>query len=170
MPRFFRIELQMGSHPLDDQTRKLRSSMGALALVETPNHGSLSIDGGYSPGTSDGTLTLRQRGIPLDGQGVLNIEAGVVDQSLLPLNRVPTRVAIPSSTLRGLSVEWLTPSDGSQLLLSSGTPGRLEPTPGSGFFRSQADGIASVHSGALEHPMAWTYPCSMSGGARWMTL
>jgi len=94
----------------------------------------LSIDGRYSPGTSDGTLTLRQRGIPLDGQGVLNIEAGVVDQSLLPLNRVPTRVAIPSSTLRGLSVEWLTPSDGSQLLLSSGTPGRLEPTPGSGFF------------------------------------
>lgn len=134
-PRYLRTEIRLGTRPFVGDNSGARASFSAFGLVDTPNHGSLSFDGHYSADNRDGTLTVRQRGLPLAGGSLLNLEAGVVDQALPALNRTPSRVAVPSSTLRGASVEWLSPVQGLQWVASTGQPGRLESLPASGFSR-----------------------------------
>ncbi|TNF59956.1 MAG: hypothetical protein EP306_09775 [Burkholderiales bacterium] len=132
-PRFLRTEVRLGTRPFVEDDNELRASFSAFGLVETRNHGSLSFDGTYSEDSRDGTLTLRQRGLPLAGGHTVNLEAGIIDQPLPSLNRLPSRVAVPSSTLRGVGAEWLSPAQGLQWVLSTGQPGRLESLPDGGF-------------------------------------
>ena len=63
-PRFLRLETRLGTQPFDE-SRRARIGYGIYGLLETPNHGAISIDGTYTPRDSSGTLTLRQRGLPL---------------------------------------------------------------------------------------------------------
>jgi hypothetical protein len=135
LPRFLRAELRLGTRPFTTDDRRVRASVSAFGLLETPNHGSLSFDGTYAEDNRDGTLTVRQRGLPLAGGSLLNLEAGIVDQALPSLNRTPSRVSVPSSTLRGASAEWISPAQGLQWVASTGQPGRLETLPASGFSR-----------------------------------
>lgn len=135
LPRFFRLETRVGTRPFAASDASPRAGFSAFGLVETPNHGALSFEGSYSGDNRDGTLTVRQRGLPLPGGSSMNLEAGIVEQPLPSLNRAPTRVVVPSSTLRGANVEWLSPAQGLQWVASTGQPGRLESLPSSGFSR-----------------------------------
>ncbi|MGE0098907.1 MAG: hypothetical protein AB7S86_11225 [Hydrogenophaga sp.] len=131
-PRFLRLESRLGSQPFDPSHR-LRIGYGIYGLLETPNHGTLSIDGGYAPHDSSGSITLRQRAMPLAGGWVANHEIGVINPAAPGITRLPTRIFVPSAIVQGLSAEWENPARGVQLLASTGEPGQLDFLPSSGF-------------------------------------
>ncbi len=136
LPRFLRLETRLGSQPFD-QAQSTRIGYGIYGLLETPNHGTLSIDGTYAPRDSSGTLTLRQRAMPLDGGWLVSNELGVINAPSADVTRLPSRVYVPSAILRGLSTEWQNAGQGMQLQASTGEPGRLDFLPASGFRRLQ---------------------------------
>ena len=133
-PRFLRLETRLGTQPFD-QTQSTRIGYGIYGLLETPNHGTLSVDGTYAPRDSSGTLTLRQRAMPLDGGWLTSNEVGVISASAPDIIRLPSRIYLPSAILQGLSTEWENPERGLQLQASTGAPGRLDFLPASGFRR-----------------------------------
>jgi hypothetical protein len=132
LPRFLRLETRLGTEPFD-QTRATRIGYGIYGLLETPNHGTLSIDGTYAPRGSDGTLTLRQRGMPLEGGWLVSNEVGVINSPAPDVTRLPSRVYLPSTILQGVSTEWGHSGRGLQLQASTGEPGQLAFLPASGF-------------------------------------
>ena len=131
-PRFLRLETRLGTQPFD-QTQSTRIGHGIYGLLDTPNHGTLSIDGTYAPRDSSGTLTLRQRAMPLDGGWFTSNELGVINAPAPDITRLPARIYLPSAILQGLSTEWENPEQGLQLQASTGAPGRLDFLPASGF-------------------------------------
>lgn len=131
-PRFLRLETRLGTQPFD-QARKTRLGYGIYGLLETPNHGTLSIDGTYAPGDSSGTLTLRQRAMPLSGGWLMSNELGVINPPAPGILRLPARIYLPSTIVQGLSTEWENPGSGLQLQASTGEPGRLDFLPANGF-------------------------------------
>jgi hypothetical protein len=133
-PRFLRLETRLGTQPFD-QARKTRIGYGIYGLLETPNHGTLSIDGTYAPSDSSGTLTLRQRAMPLAGGWLASNELGVINSPAPGIMRLPSRVFVPSAILQGISTEWENPGHGVQLQAATGEPGRLDFLPASGFRR-----------------------------------
>jgi hypothetical protein len=132
LPRFLRLETRLGTQPFELE-RKTRLGFAAFGLLETPNHGALSLDGSYTPSTSRGTLTLRQRGLPWAGGWLANHEAGVINTLAPDITRRPSRVFVPSSILQGASAEWENAGHGLQLQAATGQPGRLEGLPTNGF-------------------------------------
>lgn len=133
-PRFLRLETRLGTQPFD-QSRKTRIGYGIYGLLETPNHGTLSIDGTYAPSDSSGTLTLRQRSMPLASGWLASNELGVINSPAPGIMRLPSRVFVPSAILQGVSTEWENPGRGVQLQAATGEPGRLDFLPASGFRR-----------------------------------
>lgn len=131
-PRFLRLETRLGTQPFD-QTQSSRIGYGIYGLIETPNHGTLSVDGTYAPRDGSGTLTLRQRGMPLDGGWLTSNELGVITAPGPDITRLPARIYLPSAILQGLSTELENPEQGLQLQASTGEPGRLDFLPASGF-------------------------------------
>ena len=131
-PRFLRLETRLGSQPFD-QTQSTRVGYGIYGLLETPNHGTLSVDGTYAPRGSSGTLTLRQRGMPVEGGWLTSNELGVISTPGPDITRLPARIYLPSAILQGLSTEWQHPEQGLQLQASTGEPGRLDFLPANGF-------------------------------------
>lgn len=132
LPRFLRLETRLGTEPFD-QTHAIRIGYGIYGLVETPNHGTLSIDGTYAPRGSSGTLTLRQRAMPLEGGWLVSNEVGVINSPAPDMTRLPSRVYLPSTILQGLGTEWGNPGRGMQLQAATGEPGQLAFLPASGF-------------------------------------
>jgi hypothetical protein len=133
-PRFLRLETRLGTQPFD-QTRKTRLGYGIYGLLETPNHGTLSMDGTYAPRDSSGTLTLRQRAMPLANGWLMSNELGVINPPTPDILRLPARIYLPSAVLQGASTEWENPGSGVQLQAATGEPGRLDFLPASGFRR-----------------------------------
>ncbi|MDR7095259.1 carboxypeptidase-like regulatory domain-containing protein [Hydrogenophaga laconesensis] len=131
-PRFLRLETRLGTQPFD-QSRRTRIGYGIYGLLETPNHGTLSIDGTYAPSDSSGTLTLRQRAMPLSGGWLTSNELGVINPPVPGIMRLPARIYLPSTIMQGLSTEWENPGRGVQLQASMGEPGRLGFLPANGF-------------------------------------
>ena len=131
-PRFLRLETRLGNQPFD-QERRARIGYGVYGLLETPNHGTLSIDGTYAPSDSSGTLTLRQRDMPLAGGWLTNNELGVINPPAPGILRLPGRIYLPSTIMQGISTEWVNPGRGVQLHASTGEPGRLGFMPANGF-------------------------------------
>lgn len=162
-PRYLRLEARLGTEPFDAR-RRSRLGYAVYGLLETPNHGALSLDGLHSPHSGRGTLTLRQRDLPL-GQGwTANHEAGVINSPLPPISRLPSRVYLPSALLQGLAGEWVR-GDG-QLLwhAASGEPGRLEGQPSS-TWRST---VGLRHSLGLQwRPAAPATPAEPADGHGW---
>lgn len=142
LPRFLRLETRLGTQPFEAE-RKTRIGHAVFALVETPNHGTLSADGSYAPHTRRGTLTLRQRGLPWDGGWLANHELGVINTLAPTITRLPSRIFVPSAIVQGASAEWENTGQGLQLQAATGQPGRLEGLPTSGF-RSLAGRRSSV--------------------------
>src|SRR3990167_542066 len=131
-PRFLRLETRLGTQPFDTE-RKTQTAFAVYGLLDPPNHGALSLDGSLSPRESRGTLTLRQRGLPLASGWIGNHEAGGITAPAPGIPRLPSRVYLPSATLRGLAGEWLSPASGLTLQAGSGEPGQIESLPASGF-------------------------------------
>lgn len=131
-PRFLRLEARLASSPFDN-SGSARLGFGGYGQLETPNHGALSFDGQYTPRSRGGTLTLRQRGLPMGGGWLGNHELGVITAPAPALTRLPSRVYVPSGYLRGVSGEWENSARGLQLQLGSGEPGRLAILPDTRF-------------------------------------
>lgn len=132
LPRFLRLETRLGTQPFDDR-RRTRLGFAAFALVETPNHGTLSLDASASPHDGRGSLTLRQRGMPWAGGWLADHELGVITTPAPDITRLPSRVFVPSSLIEGVGAEWNNAARGLQLKAATGTPGRLEGLPTSAF-------------------------------------
>ncbi|MGS5089514.1 SdrD B-like domain-containing protein [Hydrogenophaga sp. A37] len=131
-PRFLRLETRLGTPAFDDD-REARLAYAIYGLIETPNHGVLSIDGSVTPGESQSSLTVRQRELPLPGGWVGHHELGVINAPLNAVARLPSRVQVPSSNLLGLRGEWEHAASGVSLLAANGEPGQLTSLPASGF-------------------------------------
>ena len=134
LPRFLRLETRLGTQPFDLQ-RKTRAGFALFGLVETPNHGTLSLDGSLDPHQRRGSLTLRQRGMPWAGGWLANHELGVINTPAPDITRLPSRVFVPSTLIQGAAAEWNNPGHGLQLQASTGTPGLLQSLPSSTFER-----------------------------------
>lgn len=132
MPRFLRLETRLGTQPFD-QTQSTRIGYGIYGLLETLNHGTLSIDGTYAPRGNNGTLTLRQAAMPLADGWLINNELGVINAPAPDITRLPARIYLPSAILQGLSSELVNPERGLQLQAATGEPGRLDFQPANGF-------------------------------------
>ena len=150
-PRFLRLETRLGTQPFNDRT--LSAGISAAAGVETPNHGVISIDANYAPDEASNAITLRQRDLPVNGGWQVNNEIGVTTPIAPGIMRLPSRVFVPSTFIRGGSTEWLNPGRNVQWLASSGEPGRHEGYPVSGF-RSLAGNITTV--GAQAGAGSWS--------------
>lgn len=153
-PRFLRLETRLGTEPFDASHRS-RIGYAVYGLLETPNHGSLTLDGSHSPYAGRGTITLRQRGLPLGSGWTGNHEAGILNSPLPPISRMPSRVYLPSALIQGLGGEWTRNDGGWQWQAATGEPGRLEGQPSS-VWRS---GVGRRHSASLQwQPEVQTTP------------
>lgn len=132
LPRFLRLETRLGTQPFEAD-RRARLGFAAYGLIETPNHGTLSLDASVDPREGRGALTLRQHGLPLDGGWLAHHELGVINTPAPAITRLPSRVFVPSSTVQGVAAEWNHAARGLQLQASTGQPGRLEGLPASSF-------------------------------------
>ena len=132
-PRLLRLETRLGNQAFD-QDRRARLAFALYGLIDTPNYGALSADGSWSPSKHSGTLTLRQRRLPLEGGWVADHEAGVIASPAVGLSRLPSRVYLPTTTLLGAAGEWSQAGQGLTFSAGSGQPGRLEGAPAAGFI------------------------------------
>ena len=131
-PRFLRLETRLGTEPFD-ASHRTRAGFAVYGLIDTPNHGSLSIDGGHSPHAGRGTLTLRQRALPLAGGWLAHHELGIINTPLPEIARRPSRVLLPTAIVQGIGGAWEQPATGWQIQASHGEPGRLDGQPTSVF-------------------------------------
>lgn len=127
-PRFLRLETRLGTEPFDN-SHDTRLGYAVYGLLETPSHGILSIDGNHSPHAGRGTLTLRQRDLPLGDAWRANHELGVINTPLPPLARLPSRVLLPSALVQGVGAEWTQATSGWRWQASHGEAGRLDGQP-----------------------------------------
>jgi len=150
-PRYLRLETRLGTQPFDD--RKLSAGVNAVATIETPNHGAITIDTGISPDDGSHLYTIRQRGLPIAGGWSVNNDLGVFTPLPPGILRLPSRIFLPSVYTRGAGTEWA--DEGSRTLVSasSGEPGRLSGYPVPGFV--PLDGLVSTVA-AQRSMGAWT--------------
>lgn len=161
--RQLRFETRLGQDTFNNQRQRRTLGVAIYGLIETPNHGVLSIDGQVAANPSGSTLTLRQRGLPMDGGWFVNNEIGVVGSLAPALNHSASRVYVPTYLLQGLSTEWLNPVDGLQLQASSGQPGRID-----GNVAGRFEGFAGVvHSAGLQMDQApWSFAARVADAHR----
>jgi hypothetical protein len=124
--RQMRFETRIGQDSFSSAQQRTTGGVALYGLIETPNYGVLSIDGqvGFSPGGS--SITLRQRGLALDGGWSVNNAVGVIGSLAPDLTRRPSRVYVPGYLLEGVETEWIQRGQGLQLQASTGQPGRID--------------------------------------------
>lgn len=124
--RQMRVETRIGQDSFSGDHQRATGGVSLYGLLETPNYGVLSIDtqGGFRP--SGGSLTLRQRGLPVEGGWSVNNAAGVIGSLAPDLAQGPSRVYVPGYLLEGVQTEWVQRSQGLQLQASTGRPGRID--------------------------------------------
>lgn len=171
-PRYLRMEGRAGTAPFDANQR-LSIGYGIYGLLETPNHGTLLIDGTYAPPNGGGTVTLRQRFMPLDGGWLTSNEMGVISPPVPDIARQPSRVFLPYSLQMGMSTSWENPGLGLQWMASLGEPGQLALQPASGFRKlpGQRMAIAGAWSpgdklNSQSPTMGWTFAVRHENGRR----
>ena len=130
-PRFLRLETRLGTQPYAGGERSL--GFAVSGVIETPNHGTLSVDGYFATDEHRSAVTLRQRELPMEGGWVANSEVGVITPTALPVMRLPSRLFVPSDFVRGAGTDWLNRDLGWQWQAATGTIGRLEGYPVAGF-------------------------------------
>lgn len=128
-----------------------RSTIRALAFsgyVETPHHGTASLQGNLIHSTSEadqvfgipatdvrfGTWRIDQRAMPLQGGWLADHSAGDINTLVPSLGRGLTRVFLPSAPMSGLGGRWLK-DDRQELNASAGRPGLFTGLDVSGFER-----------------------------------
>lgn len=126
--RQMRFETRLGHDAAGFGGRRVTRGVAASGLIETPNHGVLSADVNYADNPAGGSITVRQRGLRLNGGWTVNNELGTIATPAPALTRRPSRVFVPGQLIEGISTEWLNPGSGLQLQASSGQPGRIDGT------------------------------------------
>lgn len=129
--RYLRFETRLGTDPFNNN--RTAAGVALFGLVETPNHGVVSVDLSATGGAARPAWTLRQRGLPVNGGWRVNNEAGVVGTPTPSITRLPSRVYVPGSLIEGVATDWSHAGQGINLQASAGRPGRLEGAPSSGF-------------------------------------
>jgi hypothetical protein len=103
----------------------------AKSQWETASYGAWSLDasartGGSDPGTFEqgqgGVITLRQRGMPFDGNWQADNGLGDLNSPDIAMARLQPRFYLPTAPIQGLSTEWRGPS-GLQIVAGGGVPG-----------------------------------------------
>lgn len=153
-PRLLRVESRWrkGSYVDPGRTQQTQYLYG---LVETPNHGVLSIDGEIGPDRGLGSLTLRHSEMPLANGWWASHEAGLIYTPTVPLSRKPSRVYVPSAFMRGVKGEWLQRNDEFMAQASMGEPGWIDGIADNGFRGSGGRRLtAGLQWGALNAPLA----------------
>ncbi len=101
---------------------------------ETAAYGAWSLDAsartggsGLGPGEQGqgGTITLRERGMPFDGDWQTDNALGDINTPDIGLARLQARFYLPTTPMQGLTTEWRGP-DGLQLTAGGGVPGLYE--------------------------------------------
>lgn len=161
--RQLRFETRLGQNTFNNERQHRSVGVAIYGLIETPNHGVVSIDGQLASNPSGSTLTLRQRGLPLDGGWFANNEIGVVGSLAPALNQSASRVYVPTYLLQGISTEWLNPAEGLQLQASSGQPGRLD-----GSVVGRFEGFSGlVNSAGLQmNASPWSFAARVADARR----
>ncbi|MGO9513891.1 MAG: hypothetical protein ACLP2F_09655 [Steroidobacteraceae bacterium] len=107
----------------------MENGIVAKSLWETAGYGAWSLDasarlGGDSqtePGQG-GVVTLRQRGMPFDGDWLAENALGDLNSPDIGLARIQPRFYLPTGPMQGLTTEWHGPSD-LQIVAGGGVPG-----------------------------------------------
>jgi hypothetical protein len=103
----------------------------AKSQWDTAEYGAWSLDasartGGSGDNQSEtgqgGTITLRQRGMPFDGDWLADNALGDLNSPDIGLARLQPRFYLPTGPMQGLTTEWHGPSD-LQIVAGGGVPG-----------------------------------------------
>jgi hypothetical protein len=98
---------------------------------ETAAYGDWSLDASARTGGSEagpgeqgqgGVITLRQRGMPFDGDWQADNALGDLNSPDINLARIQPRFYLPTAPMQGLTTEWRGP-DGLQVVAGGGVPG-----------------------------------------------
>jgi len=102
----------------------------AKSQWETAAYGAWSLDASARTGGNDsqleggqgGVITLRQRGMPFDGDWLADNALGDLNAPDIGLARLQPRFYLPTGPMQGLTTEWHGPSD-LQIVAGGGVPG-----------------------------------------------
>jgi hypothetical protein len=121
----------LSSHGSGSNTNVSENGFIGKAQWETAAYGAWSLDASVRTGGSDqgpaeqgqgGVITLRQRGMPFDGNWQADNALGDVNSPDINLARTQARFYLPTGPVQGLTTEWRGPS-GLQLVAGGGVPG-----------------------------------------------
>lgn len=124
--RQMRVETQLSRNAYTGNTNTSSAGVGLYGLIETPNHGVLSVDAQLGGNPGGGLVTLRQRGLPFGSGWSVSNEVGVIGSPAPALARAASRVAVPGYLMLGGSTDWSNAGQGLRLQGSAGSPGRLD--------------------------------------------
>src|SRR5450432_1132224 len=118
----------------DSATNVVENGIVLRSQWETVRYGTWSLDasartGGSGLGPSEqgqgGVVTLRQRGMPFDGDWQADNALGDVNSPDISLARLQPRFYLPTSPMQGIATEWRGPS-GIQFIAGGGVPGMYD--------------------------------------------
>lgn len=121
----------LSSHDGGSANNVVENGIVAKSQWETAAYGAWSLDaavrtGGSGLGDADqgqgGVLTLRQRGMPFDGDWQADNGLGDLNSPDISLARFQPRFYLPTGPMQGLTTEWRGPSD-LQIVAGGGVPG-----------------------------------------------
>jgi hypothetical protein len=124
----------LGSHGDGSSSNELESGIIVKSQWETETYGAWSLDGSARTGGSGlgpseqgqgGVITLRQRGMPFDGDWRADNALGDINTPDIGLARLQPRFYLPTSQMQGLTTEWRGP-DGLQVVAGGGVPGLFD--------------------------------------------
>ena len=121
----------MSSHGSGSSSNVSENGIVARRQWETARYGAWSLDASARTGGSNqgpfekgqgGVVTLRQRGMPFDGNWQADNALGDLNSPDINLARFQQRFYLPTGAVQGLETEWRGPS-GLQLVAGGGKPG-----------------------------------------------
>jgi hypothetical protein len=121
----------LSSHDGGSANNVAENGIIARSQWDTAGYGAWSLDasartGGSGPGNSDqgqgGVLTLKQRGMPFDGNWQADNGLGDLNTPDIGLAQMQSRFFLPTGPMQGLTTEWRGPS-GLQIVAGGGVPG-----------------------------------------------
>jgi hypothetical protein len=124
----------LSSHDAGPSHDVTENGLIARTQWETAAYGAWSLDAalrtdGSNNGPSEqgqgGVITLRQRGMPFDGNWQADNALGDVNSPDIAMARLQPRFYLPTAPLQGLTTEWRGPS-GLQIVAGGGVPGVYE--------------------------------------------
>lgn len=167
-PRMVRVESRWRKDSNNELARNHQTPY-LYGLLETPSHGTFSVDGEIGPDRGLGLLTLRHSDMPIANGWWASHEAGLIYTPAVPLSRKPSRVYVPSAFVRGVKGEWMQRGDEFLAQASMGEPGWIDGLANSEFRSHGGRRVtAGLQWGALNAPSpssaAWGTAVQLESG------